>query len=890
MPRTHAALVLLALTPCALAQQVDSFTLIAVPSDQPVPAFDPIPDGATINLYEVGEEVAVRANVSGGVGSVVFALSGAQSRNQTENVAPYALFGDNSGDYDAWAPALGTYTLSATAFAGLNGAGAGGPGLTIGFTIEDVSGPVNAPPAVDAGADVVLAAGATAATLTGAASDADGTVESVRWTQVGGPGATLVGDDTLTLDVSGLVEAFYVFRLEAKDDDGASASDTVRVTVGTPTSDALVTGELRAWHRVGLEFQGPFVSETHAPSPFLEYRMDVTFTDGVRTFVVPGFFAADGDALDTGATSGDRWRVYFAPPSAGQWDYAVSFRRGAEIAVSDDPIAGTPVAFDGASGTLTIAPTDKERPDFRADGRLLYDGTHYLRFEGSGRYWAKGGVDSPENWLGYTGFDNTFDGGAGPNTPDGLHAFPTHVMDWNPGDPDWDRNHPPGANDGRAIIGALNYLHSTGVNSIYFLPMNIGGDGKDTWPYVGPINPNGGASNDNTRFDVSKLEQWEVVFGHAQTLGLHLHFVLNEAETPNKRELDDATVGVERLVFYRELAARFGHHNALQWNVCEEFNLNLNIGSAEALNWARAISEADPYGHPVTVHNAGNGVSPGGAWAPFIAQPDIDLTSLQDARQTDGWSDAVEEFRAATAAAGRPIPSMIDEPGSPTRDFAGDFDDFRKSIVWPILLSGGGGEWFINDRDQSLEDFREFDQIWTETGRALRFLELVPFWLMEPDDAVVVNATGGFDGPQAFAQVGGVYALYLPAGGTGVALDLGSSDAAYRVRWFDPRADRPLLDGSVTAITGPGLRAIGDAPDTPSEDWAVLIERIDACAGADFDGDGDVDLGDFGVFGGAFGSRSGDDNYDGRADFDGDGDVDLGDFGVFGGAFGRTDC
>ncbi|GAB4553112.1 MAG: hypothetical protein Tsb0013_15570 [Phycisphaerales bacterium] len=59
---------------------------------------------------------------------------------------------------------------------------------------------------------------------------------------------------------------------------------------------------------------------------------------------------------------------------------------------------------------------------------------------------------------------------------------------------------------------------------------------------------------------------------------------------------------------------------------------------------------------------------------------------------------------------------------------------------------------------------------------------------------------------------------------------------------------------------------------------------------ADFDNDGDVDLGDFGVFGGAFGSVTGDANYNPAADFDGDGDVDLGDFGVFGGEFGRLDC
>jgi choice-of-anchor B domain-containing protein len=69
----------------------------------------------------------------------------------------------------------------------------------------------------------------------------------------------------------------------------------------------------------------------------------------------------------------------------------------------------------------------------------------------------------------------------------------------------------------------------------------------------------------------------------------------------------------------------------------------------------------------------------------------------------------------------------------------------------------------------------------------------------------------------------------------------------------------------------------------------VVCEDPNGCA-SDFDGDGDVDLGDFGVFGGAFGSLVGDANYDPAADFDMDGDVDLGDFGAFGGEFGRTDC
>ena len=76
--------------------------------------------------------------------------------------------------------------------------------------------------------------------------------------------------------------------------------------------------------------------------------------------------------------------------------------------------------------------------------------------------------------------------------------------------------------------------------------------------------------NDNLHFDLAKLHQWGIVFEHAQRNGILLHFVLNEAEEGNKRELDNGQLGVERKLFYRELIARFGHLPALKpiWQNC----------------------------------------------------------------------------------------------------------------------------------------------------------------------------------------------------------------------------------------------------------------------------------------------------------------------------------
>ncbi|MEL6329996.1 MAG: DUF5060 domain-containing protein [Planctomycetota bacterium] len=600
-----------------------------------------------------------------------------------------------------------------------------------------------------------------------------------------------------------------------------------------------VSGPLVAWQTLTIDYAGPASGESADPNPFLDARLQVIFRgpDGLE-LSVPGYFAGDGD----GGASGDVWRVRFTPPAAGPWTATASIRTGSDVAIatlpdgSPDPEAGTPFALSDAGDTFTVAPPDTGAPGFLAKGPLAYAGGFYLRFA-DGDYYLKGGVDSPENWLGYYGFDNTeSDNNRGPGTPDRLHRFPTHAADWNPGDPDWDSPDTPEPNDGRRIIGALNYLESVGANSIYFLPMNIGGDAQDTWPYVGPINGSGAGSNDNTRFDLSKLEQWELAFAHAQRRGIKLHFVLNEAEAPNKEELDDAELGTERRLFYREMIARFAHHNAMQWNISEEYNLNLNLGVERPIDWAAFIQAQDPYDRPTTVHNAGglNGNPNTGPWGGFIGEDVFDLTSLQWARNTTAWGGVVERFREATAASGRPIAIVVDEPGSITRDVP-DFDAVRKRMLWDIYLSGSAGvEWFINDQDQSLEDFRDFDKVWRETTIARRFVEdNLPFWLMEPNDGLASGESGDEGGAEVFARIDGaagdIYAVYFPDASPTGSLDLTGSPVAFRASWFNPRSG--AFEGSFDATGGQSLD-VPAPPSSPGEDWVLLLES-GGCSAAD---------------------------------------------------------
>ena len=119
------------------AQDVTGFTLIDADTDLPIAAHSPLVDGAVLELPSLPPRLNVRAEIAGAVGSVGFELSGAESHEAVESVAPYALFGDNNGDYNPWSPALGSYTLVARSFTETGGGGTAGTDFEIGFTVAD---------------------------------------------------------------------------------------------------------------------------------------------------------------------------------------------------------------------------------------------------------------------------------------------------------------------------------------------------------------------------------------------------------------------------------------------------------------------------------------------------------------------------------------------------------------------------------------------------------------------------------------------------------------------------------------------------------------------------------------------------------------------------------
>jgi hypothetical protein len=606
------------------------------------------------------------------------------------------------------------------------------------------------------------------------------------------PNALLAGHAVTSGDTAASAEADF---------DDSDIGDPTLFPPPPPTGgEGTFSGPQKVWQPLTISWEGPTADELDdTPNPFLDLRLDVTFTGpSAQSYTVPGYFDGDG----VGGSSGDVWRVRFTPDEAGTWSYLVSFRSGDAIAVSTD--AGASTSFDGDSGEFLIDARDPGAPGFLRWGRLEYVGDHYLKLR-DGPYWIKTGIDSPEDFLGYGDFDAT------PSD----HLYSAHVADWQAGDPTWD------GGKGKGIIGALNYLGDLGMNSIYFLPMNIGGDGQNTWPYAGSIDPAGSAANDNLHFDLSKLLQWEIVFAHAQARGVALHVVLAEGEKDNKEELDDATLGVERKLFHRELVARFGHHNALFWNIAEEYNYNpggepqaLPLSAGTVMAFADHLRSVDPYDHPITVHNWDNT----NAWDPFFGEAPFDATSMQINPADLAAESKIEAWRSKSTSEGRPIMISLDEFRRTDID---NLDDQRRDFLWPILLSGGHLEYIIQGT-RSIDDFGPYEELWRWSGIARAFLESnLPYWEMQPADALLSGETG--DDGEVFAKSGEVYAVYLPDASASGSLNLSATSGDFTLRWFNPRTG--AFDGGATTISGGAPVALGSPPNSSGEDWVALIER-----------------------------------------------------------------
>ncbi|PWT74542.1 MAG: hypothetical protein C5B59_11015 [Bacteroidetes bacterium] len=91
----------------------------------------------------------------------------------------------------------------------------------------------NQPPIANAGASMSITLPLNSVTLDGSAStDPDGTIVSYIWTQVSGPAsAAITNGNTVTATAGSLVAGLYVFQLTVTDNNGATSTALVKITV-----------------------------------------------------------------------------------------------------------------------------------------------------------------------------------------------------------------------------------------------------------------------------------------------------------------------------------------------------------------------------------------------------------------------------------------------------------------------------------------------------------------------------------------------------------------------------------------------------------------------------------------------------------------------------------
>lgn len=571
----------------------------------------------------------------------------------------------------------------------------------------------------------------------------------------------------------------------------------------TIVQSAQVSGTLSTWYKVQIDFEGPELNELSTKNPFTDYRMDVQFTgpEG-QTYKVPGYFAADGASGETSAELGNVWRVNFCPDAPGEWNFETNFVTGKNIAAN---LKGGESAafFDGETGSFTVVEnTDTDPLDFRNKGKLVYVDDHFLQFSGSKEYFIKAGANSPEVFLEYAEFDNT----------ETSRVYPDHISDWNNEDPTWKDE------QGKGIIGAVNYLSEIGVNAHYFLTMNAYGDGKKSFPFI--------HKDSMYRYDCSKLDQWDIVFNHMNKKGIMVHFVMTETENESYFEVNElgepGGFAASRKIYYREMIARYGYLPAVTWNIGEENGWADDNGNEpykvantnqQRKDFCSYVRELTYYKDHISIHNGPS--TDDYIYDDLIGHESHTGPAFQWNFSTNIYEKMLE-WRNRSIESGHKWVMFMDEVYiNPAK---GDFEEWRTKNVWPTFMAGGAGiELYIGSGlDLKVENYREYeDQFKTMVYAADFIRNYIPAQQMEPQT---------ISDKWALTKGDDIFAFYL-TNAENVSVDLPSYK--YKVLWYNTQKGGAPVFGSLHTVNGGNATNLGTPPSAAEADWVCLLTKTD---------------------------------------------------------------
>lgn len=90
---------------------------------------------------------------------------------------------------------------------------------------------VNSAPTANAGTDQTITLPTNSVTLSGSGTDSDGTITGYSWTKISGGSYTISNSGIANPVLTNLLQGTYVFQLQVTDNNGATGTDTVQITV-----------------------------------------------------------------------------------------------------------------------------------------------------------------------------------------------------------------------------------------------------------------------------------------------------------------------------------------------------------------------------------------------------------------------------------------------------------------------------------------------------------------------------------------------------------------------------------------------------------------------------------------------------------------------------------
>ena len=220
------------------------FTVVDT-SVQPQTVLATLTDGDTLTLDDPANgSYGIRADTEAGadIGSVRLQLTGAASEDQTENVAPYSLYGDNGQDLNGGRLPVGDYTLTATAYPDSELGGKELGKLTVSFTVKKTNSPATGLPTISGTVQV----GQTLTASTSGISDPDG-IDTDTLTHQWTAGGTDISGATgstykLTSNEQGkTIQVKVSFTDNADYKETLTSAGTAAVAATVPTSPQSLT-------------------------------------------------------------------------------------------------------------------------------------------------------------------------------------------------------------------------------------------------------------------------------------------------------------------------------------------------------------------------------------------------------------------------------------------------------------------------------------------------------------------------------------------------------------------------------------------------------------------------------------------------------------------------